>query len=433
MRILVASVPAAGHFNPLTGPAVELASRGHDVRWYAGPVYGAKAQALGIPVLPYRDAVEVTADNLNELYPERRSLKGPKAIEFDSDAFFSRPVRGYVDDIRAVREDFPFDAMLIDGAFMAGYLVAKRLDVPVFVLGSIAAPSIRDPNSVTPFFSLRPPRTPVGWLVNRVTRRMVIAGSRKGLARFNGVLAEEGLPPLRDEEFLDCTMQPDSARGVFDIGLPELEYPDVRWPSNHVWVGALAPHRTPAPATADPRIAAWPGRVVVVSQGTVDNHDLGKLIEPTLEALAGTDTLVVATTGGVGTRELGKKFPHANVIVQDYVDFGAVFPLADAYITNGGMGGVLDALTHGLPILAAGRLEGKGDINARLAYRGLAVDLRKERPSARAIRRGLDRLLADSDLHARVKTVQHLLAAVDSVGIIADGVERGVTTVGGVR
>ena len=428
MRILIASVPAAGHFNPLTGPAVELAARGHDVRWYAGPAYGAKADALGIPVLPYREAVEITADNLNALFPERESLKGPKAIEFDGDAFFSRPVRGYFDDLRAIRDEFPFDAMLIDGAFYAGYLVAKRLDVPVFAMGSIAAPTIRDPKAVTPFFSLRPPRSPIGWLMNRVTRRMLIAGSRKGLERFNGVLAEEGLPALRDEEFMDCTLQPDSARRVFDIGIPELEFPDVAQPPNHVWVGALAPQRpTGEPSGPDPRIAGWPGRVVVVSQGTVDNHDLGKLIEPTLEALAGTDTLAVAATGGVGTSALREKFPHGNVIVEDYVDFDAAFPLADVYVTNGGMGGVLDALTHGLPILAAGKLEGKGDINARLAYRGLAVDLRTERPSARDIRRGLERLLADRELHARVKTVQGILAALDSVRIIADGVEQGIS------
>lgn len=427
MRIVIASVPAAGHFNPLTGPAVELAARGHDVRWYAGPVYGAKAEALGVPVLPYREAVEITADNLNELFPERRSLKGPKAIEFDADAFFVRPARGYFDDLQAHRAVFPFDAMLIDGAFYGGYLVAKKLGVPVFAQGSIAAPTIRDPRAVTPFFSLRPPRTPIGRLVNQATRRMLIAGSRKGLERFNGVLAEEGLPPLRDEEFLDCTMQPDSAQRVFDIGIPELEFPGVTRPSNHVWVGALTPQRPREITSPDPRIAEWPGRVVVVSQGTVDNHDLGKLIEPTIEALAGTDTLVIAATGGVRTHALRAEFPHDNVVVEDYVDFDAVFALADAYVTNGGMGGVLLALTHGLPMLTAGTLEGKGDINARLAYRGLTVDLRTERPSVRDIRRGLERLLADDELRARVKTVKGILASMDSVAIIADGVEQGVS------
>ena len=42
MRILFASMPADGHFNPLTGIAAHLSTRGHDVRWYAGPEYGRK-------------------------------------------------------------------------------------------------------------------------------------------------------------------------------------------------------------------------------------------------------------------------------------------------------------------------------------------------------------------------------------------------------
>ena len=33
-RILFATVPADGHFVPLTGIAMALRARGHDVRWY---------------------------------------------------------------------------------------------------------------------------------------------------------------------------------------------------------------------------------------------------------------------------------------------------------------------------------------------------------------------------------------------------------------
>jgi len=35
----------------------------------------------------------------------------------------------------------------------------------------------------------------------------------------------------------------------------------------------------------------------VVSQGTAANKDFGELIEPTMEALAGLDILVIALTG----------------------------------------------------------------------------------------------------------------------------------------
>ncbi|MDL9978194.1 glycosyltransferase [Microbacterium sp. ASV49] len=426
MRILIASVPAAGHFNPLTAPAVRLHERGHDVRWYAGPIYGPKAEALGIPVIPYREAVEITADNLNELFPERARLHGPKAIAFDADAFFSRPVRAMFDDVRAIRAGFPFDAMFIDGAFYAGYLVAKKLGVPVFAQGSIAAPSVRNPGDVTPFFSLRPPRTAVGRVVNRIARSVVIASGRQGTDRFNAVLADEGLPPIGEAEFMDCTMQPDAARRTFVVGIPELEFPGLALPPNNEWVGALLPQPRRTAVPLDPRIASWPGRVIVVTQGTVDT-DPEKLIVPTIEALRGSGALIVAATGGMRTDELRRRFAGPDVVVEDFMDFERAFATTDLYVTNGGMGGVLLALTHGVPMLTAGTREGKGDINARLAYRGLAVDLRTETPSVRAIRRGADRALADDRMRGRVAEVQRLLAGYDSVGLVVEGIEEEVS------
>ena len=79
---------------------------------------------------------------------------------------------------------------------------------------------------------------------------------------------------------------------------------------------------------------------------------------------------------------------------------------------------MLLALTHGVPLLTAGTREGKGDINARLAYRGLAVDLRTETPSARALTRGAERALQDQGMRDRVAQVASALAAFDSVGMI---------------
>lgn len=418
MRILVATVPAAGHFNPLTGPAVRLAELGHDVRWYAGPEYAPRVERLGLGVIPYQEAVEITADNVNALFPQRQKLKGAKAIEFDADVFFARPAGAQFRDIRAARERFPFDALLIDGAFYAGYLAAKRLDVPVFVMGSIAAPTLRGPNAITPFFGLRPPRTVVGRSANRVARWMLVSGSRKGVETFNEFLAEEGLAPVTVEDYFDCTQQPDVARRVFNVGIPELDYPGAYVPPNAEWVGALLPYRRPAAAPLDARISNRSGQIVVVSQGTVDNHDPRKLMIPAIEAFTGDDRLVVVVTGGVGTEELRARYSSADVLIEEFVDFDQLFPHAELYVTNGGLGGVLLALSHGVPLVVAGKREGKGDINARLAYRGLAVDLRSEHPSARAISRGAARVRKDAAMRGRVAEVATALAAYDSVGII---------------
>ncbi|MGH2369989.1 MAG: glycosyltransferase, partial [Chloroflexota bacterium] len=70
MKVLFATVPADGHFNPLTAVALDLQQNGHDVRWYAGPLYQSKLGTLGIPSVPYDRATEITGENIHDLYPE---------------------------------------------------------------------------------------------------------------------------------------------------------------------------------------------------------------------------------------------------------------------------------------------------------------------------------------------------------------------------
>mgnify|MGYP001016572938 CR=1 FL=1 len=48
MKILFATMPFDGHFNPLTGIAMHLKEAGHDVRWYAGSSYAEKLQRLDV-------------------------------------------------------------------------------------------------------------------------------------------------------------------------------------------------------------------------------------------------------------------------------------------------------------------------------------------------------------------------------------------------
>ena len=77
------------------------------------------------------------------------------------------------------------------------------------------------------------------------------------------------------------------------------EYPRPDLPASVRFVGPiLAPpsSRFDPPDWWDELAAGRP--VVHVTQGTLDNADLGRLLFPTIEALADDDLLVVATTGG---------------------------------------------------------------------------------------------------------------------------------------
>ena len=88
MKILFATMPFDGHFNPLTGIAVHLKESGHDVRWYAGPSYAKKLERMGIPYFPFKCATEVNGDNIGELFPERAKLKGMALIRFEGKHIF---------------------------------------------------------------------------------------------------------------------------------------------------------------------------------------------------------------------------------------------------------------------------------------------------------------------------------------------------------
>ncbi len=90
MKILFATMPFDGHFNPLTGVAMHLKAAGHDVRWYAGPSYAAKLERLGIPHFPFQRATEINQDNIGELFPERAKLRGPALIRFEAQAHLRR-------------------------------------------------------------------------------------------------------------------------------------------------------------------------------------------------------------------------------------------------------------------------------------------------------------------------------------------------------
>jgi UDP:flavonoid glycosyltransferase YjiC (YdhE family) len=420
MRVLFASMPADGHFNPLTGIAVNLADRGHDVRWYAGPEYGAKLDRLGMRWFPYQRATEVMAGNLNDLFPERAGLKGPKLISFELDTVFVSQVENHFQDIVNIRQEWSFDALLCDGALYAEQLVAESLHVPVFAVGlTMVMPDAKGP---PPFFGLRPARTPVGRLHHAIVRRMLSSGMKAGTTHFNQILAGHGIAPIRPDGFPHEPML--RTRRVFLNGSPGLEFPGYQPLANAEYVGPLVPARSATnPSTVLPDIILDTSRrVVAVSQGTVDNTDPGKLIVPTIEALKDSQYVVVATTGGAQTEALRARFPSQNVVIEDYLDYDVLFDHVDVFVTGGGYGSSLAAFLHGVPVVGAGKREGKNDVNARVGYNKLGVDLRTERPKPAAIRRAVQTVLDDPAYRRKVAKLRTELHAYDPMATIENAI-----------
>jgi len=209
-------------------------------------------------------------------------------------------------------------------------------------------------------------------------------------------------------------------RRVFLNGSPGLEFPGYQPLTNAEYAGPLVPARAAMrPEVPLPHAVVEPGtKVVVVSQGTVDNSEPDKLIVPTIEGLKDTKCVVVATTGGVGTAELRSRYARANVVIEDFIDYDSLFRHVDVFVSSGGFGSSLAAFLHGVPVVGAGKREGKNDLNARVGYNELGIDLRSEYPKPAAIRKAVQRVFDDPRYRNNVGRLRTELLSYDPVARI---------------
>lgn len=420
MRILFASMPSDGHFLPMTGPAQRLGREGHDVRFYTGPSFAGRLQRLGIPHVPFRRATEVNGQNLAEHFPEVDRLKGPRRVAFDVEKIFFANIPAHYADIVELHAGFPFQVLVSDAAFYAAYPVTRKLGIPAYGIAPAPTPAAKSAGAPPPFFGLTPAKNPATRLAHRVVWAMVEATTKRARPILGELLAREGLPAYDGSVF---QLPWDTVTRMFAAGAAAMDFDNIRWPDNHTFAGPLLPPRA-GEATEIPfldRLTAATS-VVVVSQGTVDNRDPGKLLVPALTALACTGHLVVACTGHRNTRALRERFPQGNMIIEDWVDFDALLPHADAFITNGGYGSIMQAIMAEVPIVSAGKSEAKNDINARLAYRHLGYDLKTEHPSPARIAAAVRRVIADPTYKASIRRVAADLRAHRPVDTIVEAI-----------
>ncbi len=195
-------------------------------------------------------------------------------------------------------------------------------------------------------------------------------------------------------------------------------------PPQVYFIGAMLPE---APTEFEP--PGWWGEVidkkepvVLVTQGTVAT-DAEQLFAPTLKALAGEDVLVIAV--GVTSEDLGAigEVP-ANASVEAFIPFKPLLPHVDLYITNGGFGGVHYALANGVPIVSGGTTEDKPEICNRVAYSGVGINLKTNKPTPEQIQEAVKRMLSEPRYRQRVRELQAELAQHDAPTEAATLLER---------
>jgi len=189
---------------------------------------------------------------------------------------------------------------------------------------------------------------------------------------------------------------------ILHISTPAFEYARSDQPASLHFVGPilLEPNRAFQPPSWWSALSG-PEPVILVNQGTIATV-LDDLIVPAIQGLKDQQMQVVAVP--VKDGELGEL--RANVHTDVFIPFDHLLPYVDVMVTNGGYGGTQMALAHGIPLVVAGETEDKMEVAARVEWAGAGINLRKQRPSPKAIREAVKEVLENPVYREHAKRIQ---------------------------
>jgi len=377
-----------------------LVGAGHRVRMLTGSRFDEMVEAAGMEHISLPEEADYDDRNLAERFDDGSHLTGVRRLQFDVTQNF---IAVMPHQYRGVREQLlrePADAVLGETAFtgiVPLLLERDRPRPPVLICGVLPlAVSSRD---TAPFgLGLAPSTSMLGRIRNRALNLLVARGIFRGAQRLaQEHLAALGINPL-PVFVLDGSSLADRMLQLTGAGF-EYSRSDLRTPVS--FVGPVLPTSGAAFDAPEWWSELDAGRPVVhVTQGTLANDDLDRLIGPALRALADRDVLVVATTGNEKSAAELRKSAPANARVASFLPYDQLLGKVDVMITNGGYGGVQFALANGVPLVVAGDTEDKPEIAARVAWAGVGINLRTGSPSSDAIGDAVSRILAEPGFRA---------------------------------
>ena len=414
MKILIASTPIPGHLSPLLSIASLLMEAGHEVAVQVNGDLRATVEATGHRFLSKIPNAQASVRYFLENYPERMQMSpGMERSGYTLVHFFARNIASEFVSLKLALYDFQADLILADSLYWGTLpmLLGPRDKRPAIAHLGVSVVNIFSGKNIP----MRPDETPEQREAElQLRERFILEPAQQAV---NAALASLGCPTLpcpaleAMTELADLYLHP---------GIESFEYPDSN--SKVQYIGAL-------PMLAgQPKLPEWwkhldrSKRLVLVTQGTVANRDLGQVIVPALDALGGRDDMtIIVTTGGQPFDSLA--IP-SNARIASFLPYGQIMPEIDLLITNGGYGTVNMAISHGIPVISAGLTEDKEEVSAHVQWSGSGIDLRTSQATAEAIKHAVDEIYMQPGYRERAKRLALEFAAHDAKAELLTLIER---------
>jgi MGT family glycosyltransferase len=414
MKILMASTPATGHINPLLALGHVLMAEGHELVVLSGSWLQDRIEHVGAQFRALPGRADADFRNIATFAPELAELPpGYEWLRVAMERFFIDLLPAQHMGLQQVLQDFSADVILGDDMFFGvlPMLLGPRTERPAIALCGTSFLHWCREDGAPHFLGLPPATSPAD-----LARYAAIAEEYERLTngpaveRLNRVLCELGIGPVSLPLF-------DSVVGLADaymqLSVPSFEFPrKIPTSVNFIGTPPIMAKQAPLPPWADDLDGSR--KIVLVTQGTVANYNFDLLVAPTLAALANEpDVLVIATAGGRPVEAIPGPLP-SNARVASYLPFEWLLPKVDVLVTNGGYGSVNQAMSSGIPLVTAGMTEDKADVNARVAWSGVGVNLATNEPTQAALRDAVRTVLDTPRYRARAVAMADEFRSIDT-------------------
>lgn len=414
-RIGIISPPVPGHLNPFIALALTLRDQGHEVVFVQMADVGARVRRAGLEFVPIGAAdhppgsLPASLEVLGRLHG-RAALRHVVQAVTKTTAMFCREG---VDALKSAR----VDGLLVDQTEPVGALIAERLDVP-FVTVCNALLVNREAGVPPPFTSWTPSeawpavlRNALGYLASDVALHpvhQVIARQRRawGLRRWRSM----------DASF-SALAQVSQQPMAFD-------FPRRALPPTFHYCGPFRHARADEVAFDWSRLDGRP--LVYGSLGTLQGSKRG-VFTHFVEACDGLGVQLVLSHGGaLDERAVGELSDCALVV--SYAPQAALLARATAALTHAGLNTVLDALTHGVPMVAVPLAFEQPAIAARVAWTGCGRVVPFARLTTARLRDALSDVIGQPSCRDAAARVRRSIATAGGAARAATVAVQAITT-----
>lgn len=394
MRVLLATLPAAGHLNPMMAIAAALLEQHHDVIVVTGQQVQAEVSSLNVHFAalhyPQKAYDEIMASFSRPLpYFPRLLWDRPQAGFF---AFLPELTEQL---IQIIRETQP-DVILTDYNFYAGGIAAEVCSVPYATLCAIVNAL---PSKDTPVFGSR-----MDWKPMRHPERLLWPFLRWGSKHYLS-LDDRKVNLVRESYGLVKIDFPMFAVTPYLFIVPTTdayEYPRSDLPPQAVYVGPIMREDK----TESDFEWAWledDRPTLFVSMGTIVR--VRKVFETVIQLAKTADWKAILAVGkGVELNQFG--CVPDNILLQNFVPQREVLPKVDVVISHGGNNTVTETLAHGKPLIVVPITGDQPESAGRVKYSGAGIRLNLQHITPKTLEDAINKVLYEPSFRENAAKIQ---------------------------